>query len=68
VSRYDGTNIVVAYYGEIPIADHLDDGYWHHLAYVKNGTNSRLFVNGVKIKEANLMNSTLTSTTSGYIC
>ncbi len=68
VSRYDGTNIVVAYYGEIPIADHLDDGYWHHLAYVKNGTNSRLFVNGVKIKEANLMNSTLTSTTTGYIC
>lgn len=68
VNRYNGTTVAMTFFGEIPVADYLDDGYWHHLAYVKNGNNNRLFVNGVKIKEANLTNGTLTATTAGYIC
>ena len=68
VSRYIGSTLSMTFYGEIPQADYLDDGYWHHLAYVKNGNNNRLFINGVKIKESNLGNATLTSTAAGYLC
>lgn|GEM_PF-3360831 len=67
VSRYNGTTLTITFFGEIPVADYLDDGFWNHLAFVKNGNNSRLFVNGVKIKESNITNPTLTATTAGYI-
>lgn len=67
VSRYIGNKPNMTFYGEIPQADYLDDGYWHHLAYVKNGNNNRLFINGVKIKESNLSNPTLISTAAGYL-
>jgi N-acetylmuramoyl-L-alanine amidase len=67
VNRYNGTTLTMTFFGEIPVADYLDDGFWNHLAFVKNGNNSRLFVNGVKIKESNITNPTLTATTAGYI-
>jgi hypothetical protein len=67
VSRYNGTTLTITFFGEIPVADYLDDGFWNHFAFVKNGNNSRLFVNGVKIKESNITNPTLTATTAGYI-
>lgn len=68
VSRYSGTTVQMTFYGEVPATAYVDDGRWHHLAYVKNGNNNRLFIDGVKIKESNATNGTLTATSAGYLC
>lgn len=68
VSRYNGTTVTMTFFGEVPATAYVDDGRWHHLAYVKNGNNNRLFIDGVKIKESNTTNGTLSSTSAGYLC
>lgn len=68
VKRYVGTTVTMTFYGEVPANAYVDDGRWHHLAYVKNGNNNRLFIDGIKIKESNATNGTLTATSAGYLC
>ena len=67
VNRYNGTTVSMMFYGEVPVGSYVDDGLWHHLAYVKNGNNNRLFMDGIKLKESNSTNGNLSATSAGYL-
>jgi hypothetical protein len=55
--QYDGTN-----FSYVQSTTNLKDGKWHHVAFVKNGSNLLLYIDGVQEGGTSIDNANLTTT------
>jgi hypothetical protein len=62
LSLYIGSTIIVTGTNSIPL-----ENTWYHIAVSRNGTNTRMFVNGVQVGSTYTDNTTYTTTSPLYI-
>lgn len=60
-ARFDGRNGNSTYYSSGPSTTTINDGEWHHIVGVANGTSFQIYVDGIKESEY-----TFTTTTPNY--
>ncbi len=68
VNGYAGGILTSYLIGEIPQADWIDDGKWHHLALTKQSNQARIYLDGVQEAQGFVPGASFSMTSGGYLC